>query len=71
MCGIAGMVMEPGAPPPSPATLAALTQALAGSTDAKERGLVPALLQRARELDPGSPFLRARISGAVLRLMAD
>ena len=29
MCGIAGMVMEPAAPPPSPATLAALTQALA------------------------------------------
>ncbi len=29
MCGIAGMVMAPGAPPPSPATLDALTQALA------------------------------------------
>jgi len=29
MCGIAGMVMAPGAPPPSPATLGALTQALA------------------------------------------
>ncbi len=29
MCGIAGMVMEPSAPAPSPAILAALTQALA------------------------------------------
>ena len=29
MCGIAGMVMAPDAPPPSPATLDALTQALA------------------------------------------
>jgi len=29
MCGIAGMVMAPNAPPPSPATLDALTQALA------------------------------------------
>jgi len=29
MCGIAGMVMAPGAQPPSPATLDALTQALA------------------------------------------
>jgi len=28
MCGIAGIVMAPGAPPPSPATLDALTQAL-------------------------------------------
>ena len=29
MCGIAGMAMEPGAPPPSPTVLAALTAALA------------------------------------------
>ena len=29
MCGIAGVIMAPGAPPPSPATLGALTQALA------------------------------------------
>jgi len=29
MCGIAGLVMAPGSPPPDPATLAALAQALA------------------------------------------
>lgn len=29
MCGIAGLVMAPGSPPPNPATLAALAQALA------------------------------------------
>ncbi len=29
MCGIAGLAMSPGSPPPSPATLAALTAALA------------------------------------------
>ena len=29
MCGIAGLVMAPGAPPPAPATLAALTESLA------------------------------------------
>ncbi len=29
MCGIAGVIMAPGSPPPSPATLGALTEALA------------------------------------------
>lgn len=36
-----------------------LTQALAASSDPKEKGMAKEALMRARQLDPGSPFLRA------------
>jgi len=41
------------------ATWESLTQALAASTDPKEKELAKQALARARDLDPGNPFLRA------------
>ncbi len=53
------LLMATGWAPNRKAIWSELVQALAASPDAKERELAKEALGRARDLDPGSPFLRA------------
>jgi hypothetical protein len=53
------LLMATGWAPNRKAIWAELVQALAASPDAKDKELAKQALERARDLDPGSPFLRA------------